>query len=1019
MSISKLPSLIILSAGIPHYGEQPSSLKRTNEKTRILDWQLKAVEGLCNKRILVTGYQANEFEKEVLDNVQIINNKLWDKTKSVYSFLLSLDEIESSALVTYGDILFRDSIAKNLINIDNDISIAISTFKKRNYEKSNNKFKEFVCIQDNKLSKIGNDVDPDFSSKEFIGIVYFSAKAIEFIKDKSEILINKFKYCHLSSLIEFLRSQGFGVNCKDFKSDWAEVYFKSDVAKFVFGTKAQTLLRLRSYLQDASIPEQFLIYKNDWLISQNNIIEKIKEKFKDNYLAIRSSSSSEDTMSFSNAGKYESYLNVLINDNAKKSIDLVFKSYPNIEKNPHVLVQSMVKNVTCSGVIFTRTLETFSPWLVINFDYGEDTTSITAGESSTSETLYIFKPSIDLIRNKLNDWQIKLIKAVKEIENILNYDSLDIEFAVNKSQEIIILQVRPITGVPSDIDKNDIYFERIIAKGKKQFIYLSKNPLLNGINDAPLVIGFMPDWNPAEIIGTNPNKLASSLYKYLVTDELWARQRAAFGYKDARPSKLLHLICGKPFIDVRTSLYSFIPNNLDNSLTNKILNFSLKLLSNNPQFHDKIEFKIIPTCLSPGFDKWEKRFLKENVFSLNEIAIIKSELLEITKKAFLNIDSYFEGINKLERIHIQIVKNENLSYFSKAKLLLFYCKEFGVLSFSHLARCAFIGITILNDASEMNIISTKSKSYFLSSIDSIGNKISNFTKAVKEKKISYAEFVETFGHLRPGTYDINSPRYDSNPELFLEPLINEDSKLNYQSEYLSNLWEKDFDNLLNSLKSLNLPSEKKVVENFLLKSIEGRENAKFVFTKSLSAAMEYLAKSGEEIGLTKEDCSHLELEDFEFECSCNDEASKDLKNKILNNKLNLTLARNLKISPLVKSIEDFDFYFSRPDLANFIGINSITAEIISLSIENLSEKNDFEGKIVLIKQADPGFDWIFGRKISGLITQFGGSNSHMSIRSAELGIPAAIGVGEQIYKSLTDASIIELNPSESKIKIIR
>ena len=79
----------------------------------------------------------------------------------------------------------------------------------------------------------------------------------------------------------------------------------------------------------------------------------------------------------------------------------------------------------------------------------------------------------------------------------------------------------------------------------------------------------------------------------------------------------------------------------------------------------------------------------------------------------------------------------------------------------------------------------------------------------------------------------------------------------------------------------------------------------------------------------------------------------------------------------------------------------------------------YKGKIVLIKQADPGFDWIFGRKISGLITQFGGSNSHMAIRSAELGIPAAIGVGEIIYKSLAKASIIELNPLENRIKIIR
>ena len=45
--------------------------------------------------------------------------------------------------------------------------------------------------------------------------------------------------------------------------------------------------------------------------------------------------------------------------------------------------------------------------------------------------------------------------------------------------------------------------------------------------------------------------------------------------------------------------------------------------------------------------------------------------------------------------------------------------------------------------------------------------------------------------------------------------------------------------------------------------------------------------------------------------------------------------------------------------------------------------------------ADPGFDWIFTRDISGFVTQFGGANSHMAIRASELGIPAVIGAGRR------------------------
>ena len=75
-------------------------------------------------------------------------------------------------------------------------------------------------------------------------------------------------------------------------------------------------------------------------------------------------------------------------------------------------------------------------------------------------------------------------------------------------------------------------------------------------------------------------------------------------------------------------------------------------------------------------------------------------------------------------------------------------------------------------------------------------------------------------------------------------------------------------------------------------------------------------------------------------------------------------------------------------------------------------------KIVLIENADPGYDWIFSQQIAGLITKYGGANSHMAIRCAEFGIPAAIGCGEQRYDSFIDANQIMLDCSASLIKIL-
>ena len=83
---------------------------------------------------------------------------------------------------------------------------------------------------------------------------------------------------------------------------------------------------------------------------------------------------------------------------------------------------------------------------------------------------------------------------------------------------------------------------------------------------------------------------------------------------------------------------------------------------------------------------------------------------------------------------------------------------------------------------------------------------------------------------------------------------------------------------------------------------------------------------------------------------------------------------------------------------NFITLKSATLDAVFLKTREY--KINLKNKIVLIESADPGFDWIFGNSIGGLITKYGGANSHMAIRCAEFGIPAAIGCGEQRFETL-------------------
>ena len=72
----------------------------------------------------------------------------------------------------------------------------------------------------------------------------------------------------------------------------------------------------------------------------------------------------------------------------------------------------------------------------------------------------------------------------------------------------------------------------------------------------------------------------------------------------------------------------------------------------------------------------------------------------------------------------------------------------------------------------------------------------------------------------------------------------------------------------------------------------------------------------------------------------------------------------------------------------------------------------------MIENADPGYDFIFNKKISGLITKYGGANSHMSIRCMEENLPACIGVGESQFNILKNSRTIELNCHQKIINII-
>ena len=254
--------------------------------------------------------------------------------------------------------------------------------------------------------------------------------------------------------------------------------------KFIWKTKGQTLLWLNKKVNKSKIPSLVTYKLNDWKKNPDLILKKIKQRFENRNIAIRSSSISEDTLKTSNAGVYESFLNVPSKRYkfVAKKIDKVFESYGRENNADEVLIQEMIEDIAYSGVIFTHEIKNKAPYYSINYDdVSGSSTTVTSGTSSYSnKTLYIHRDSLNCIRSERFSL---LLKSVLEIEDLFNSKELDIEFIVTKDRKIHILQVRPIVS-RNNLKKNDYvlinrYIKKLQLNLKKNYYYNSQNNRFN------------------------------------------------------------------------------------------------------------------------------------------------------------------------------------------------------------------------------------------------------------------------------------------------------------------------------------------------------------------------------------------------------------------------------------------------------------------------------------------------------------------------------------------------------------
>ena len=774
-------------------------------------------------------------------------------------------------------------------------------------------------------------------------------------------------------------------------------------------SKGSILLNLKPKLRKSEIPRLKIFTIKNWRLNKTNILKEIKKHFKNDTLVIRSDKSDEDTSRFSQAGVYHSELNVKCkNKNLKNAINKVIKSYGNKNTlNEQFIVQKMIKTTSMSGVVFTHDPDTFAPYYLINYDdISGKTNTVTSGSTEHSnKTLSIYREIGKNLRSKRFK---KLVEAIREIEGHLNNSFLDIEFGIKKNFQVFIFQVRQITNLKKWNKEKIIKLRRKLKLLEGQLkVNLKKKKKIYGNKN---VLGQMPDWNPAEIIGRLPTPLAFSLYKKLITNKSWAIAREIMGYKKLENKNLMLSLCGQPYIDTRLSFNSFLPSGLPKKTSVKLLNSWIKNLINNPSNHDKIEFNVATTCFNFNFENQVK--------DLNKNALNKKEVLNFKsfhKKQFI---SFFDKGDKSQKIEntvkkIELLKLKQKLYTKKTKLsdLILDCINLGAIPFSIFARHAFIAKSLLFSLKEVKLIDENDVDIILKSIKTVASDFLDDLNLYKKNKISKKTFFNNYGHLRPGTYDINSANYKNANYVSLKNYRR--SQLKYKKKILiSKNKIKRIDKLIKIEKLKNLDFYKLI--DYIKKSISMREYSKFIFTKNINLILNYIEQQGLKYKLSRNDLSFL---DINFFLKKNKKTVNEVKKIINKKKDEFILTKTIRLPQI---IHDNSGAFISPyqvNIPNFVTKNKVICEPFFLNdkLRNIKINN----KIIFIESADPGYDWLFTYKIKGLITKFGGVNSHMAIRCRDLNIPAAIGCGEKLFSDLMNSKKILLDCSRNKIDKIK
>jgi phosphoenolpyruvate phosphomutase len=212
----------------------PKCMLEVKGKT-ILGRQIESLKSCgINDIVIIKGYKQETID---FPDVKYYLNPDFENTGIISSLFFAEKEMNSGFIFLYSDIIFDKKILNKLLKDDSDISLVVDLdwkerYKKRGLQPSGEV--ELVKVKDDKVVKIGKNLDTKNTHGEFIGLAKFTKNGAAILKKSYKAAFNRYKgkkfhqspslkKAYFIDMIQELIENKIDIKNVDTYGDWMEI----------------------------------------------------------------------------------------------------------------------------------------------------------------------------------------------------------------------------------------------------------------------------------------------------------------------------------------------------------------------------------------------------------------------------------------------------------------------------------------------------------------------------------------------------------------------------------------------------------------------------------------------------------------------------------------------------------------------------------------------------------------------------------------------------------------------------